>query len=65
MHLKLNKLNLVQTDNTLISTGEALQKIQVIVVLKYKYAILSKLGRIVTLSRNPALLFDFSLNYLS
>lgn len=65
MHLKLNKLNLVQTDNTLISTGEALQKIQVIVVLKYKYAILSKMGRIVTLSRNPALLFDFSLNYLS
>lgn len=65
MHLKLNKLNLVQTDNTLISTGETLQKFQVIVVLKYKYAILSKMGRIVTLSRNPALLFDFSLNYLS
>ena len=65
MHLKLNKLNLVQTDNTLISTGEALQKFQVIVVLKYKYGILSKMGRIVTLSRNPALLFDFSLNYLS
>lgn len=44
MHLKLNKLNLVQTDST-TSTVETLLRFNC--VTKYKYVILSKVRRIV------------------